>query len=76
MSWLDGERLDSQICGIVGMMGSGIISEDHEIYEDLMRVSTLRGQDGTGHFQGHLGGYINSTYFIEKQPWEVFLSLS
>ena len=53
------------------MMGQGILSPDHDIYEDLMRVSTLRGQDGTGHFQGHLGKYINSTYFIEKQPWEV-----
>ena len=33
------------------MMGQGILSPDHDIYEDLMRVSTLRGQDGTGHFQ-------------------------
>lgn len=53
------------------MMGLGIISEDHDIFENAMRISYLRGTDGTGIFQGQLGKYVNNTYLIEKQPIEV-----
>lgn len=36
------------MCGIVGMVGSGIQYADKKMFGDLLRVDTIRGEDSTG----------------------------
>jgi len=59
------------MCGIVGMAGNGVITGDHTIFQQLMQVSTLRGQDGTGIIQAEFKENKKPTWLIEKQPYEV-----
>lgn len=53
------------------MAGSGINLLDLDVFKDIMRISTLRGTDGTGIFQGRFGKYSQNTYILEKKSWEV-----
>jgi len=53
------------------MAGNGIISADHTIFQQLMQISTIRGQDGTGIIQADFRGDDKSTFLIEKKPYEV-----
>lgn len=54
------------MCGIVGMAGLGVGVKDHDVFEDLMRVSVLRGKDATGIAQARLNQRV-PTSFIEKK---------
>jgi hypothetical protein len=58
------------MCGITGMAGGGILAVDLKVLEELTRVSTLRGTDATGIFQGRFSKSVKETYLIEKAPWE------
>src|SRR5690349_15382790 len=60
------------MCGIVGMAGDGVQREDHEIFQQLMQVSTIRGQDGTGIIQAEMKkDKKKNTWLVEKKAMEV-----
>jgi len=53
------------------MAGNGVQRSDHEIFQELMQVSTIRGQDGTGIIQANFKGDKKSTWMMEKKALEV-----
>lgn len=59
------------MCGIAGVMGSGIQGPDLEVLRDLSKVLVVRGQDGAGILQGasYTGGNLFTT--IEKTGQEM-----
>lgn len=57
------------MCGHCGVLGPGINSWDLSVVKDLLTVSTLRGEDGTGVLQGKAENWFGVQridYVIEK----------
>ncbi len=65
------------MCGLFGMIGPGIARVDYKIIDELMLVSSLRGEDGTGVVSGSSHGkHPRSTlYKIPGDPfyWRTML---
>lgn len=60
------------MCGICGLAGNGIVQKDLDVLVELLQVSTVRGQHGTGIAQAHVhrDGKGN-TNLIQKNAMEV-----
>lgn len=61
------------MCGIIGLFGPGIVGQDIDVFTELMQVSTIRGQDGTGILQAHAYQHnpMMNTHLIQKNVMEV-----
>lgn len=53
------------MCGILGMMGSGIIEQDLEWFRQTLLISALRGEDSTGVYAGKIR-YGAEKHWIKK----------
>jgi hypothetical protein len=62
------------MCGLTGIAGDGIVTRDMHALQDLLAISTIRGQDGTGVIQGRFWepeDAKKNTIFSFKQSYEV-----
>lgn len=54
------------MCGLVGILGSGIIQADLKILRELSYISALRGTDGSGIVQGRFENFGDDQAKIER----------
>lgn len=53
------------MCGLVGMMGPGVLAGDLKMLKDMSYINGLRGRDGAGIVQGHFSKH-KQEYKISK----------
>lgn len=71
---IEGLRV-SQICGVFGIAGNGIIQDDVRAFNFLGRVSTVRGLDSSGYYEINTRSSKNSEkYFTRVVDWIGFVS--
>ena len=58
------------MCGLVGMMGPGVQSDDLKMMKDLAYICGLRGKDGSGILQG-FGSKWRKEYKVSKTWQEI-----
>ena len=58
------------MCGLLGIAGDGITTDDLKMFKTLMSISSLRGLDGTGLLQAKVTKSLKPTFLIEKDAME------
>lgn len=58
------------MCGLLGILGPGIIRDDLKMMRDLAHVSGLRGMDSTGILQGTVNKW-RKELFVDKSTFDV-----